>query len=311
MADVNKMTVPQLNNFLRKFGVSSSNYNKNILLAIAKTLHDLEPKEDHDLLHHYPKNDVATRLSKLGCNFTDPFKLPGYSSYFSNVPEFGLSDVFNYLMCHRPDYDRKKLRAYKSFEDFKLCFDGHVVDLQYTAISETSLLGSFKAKVNPMLKDKTCFEKCSYDLWFLMEKEISEVVAAYCECPGGADGKCCHVAATLYELEKKVSDGPCLWAKRPMQHVEPVAVNNHKTQVSCYEQIDTEDSEFDPRHPDDRAPISQLEQDEFMKGLAQIAPEAAVLLHLPPSESTTNSKKGVGIVTRVKQKQNKRTKRRK
>ena len=61
----------------------------------------------------------------------------------------------------------------------------HVLDLQYTPISDESSLGAFKATVKPIQKDKTYLNKSTYILWYLLDKENSEVMAAYCECPGG------------------------------------------------------------------------------------------------------------------------------
>ncbi|XP_070545636.1 uncharacterized protein [Ptychodera flava] len=291
MGDFDNLTVPQLKDFLRKFGISTWNYRKNILVTLAKAVRDAGFEEDPDMTGHDPKRDVSKRLADLGCSFDNPLNLPGYSTDFSAIPDFGLCDVFNYLICHRSDYDRKKLRAYKSYEDFRLCYDGHVFDLQYTQISEASTFGAFKAQVKPTQKDKTYLSKSTYTLWFLMDKAHSEIMAAYCECPGGADGACRHVAAALYEVESfeksSVTDGPCLWKRRPMEHDQPVPIKRLKIKQAHYSvpQLNTpQDSDFDPRHPDDRTPLSQIQQELFAKGLAQISPGAAALtLLMPPT----------------------------
>ena len=61
---------------------------------------------------------VTDQLKALGID--DPWHLEGFSQDLHNIPDFGLYDIFNYLLCSRADYDRKKLKAYTSFEDFWL-----------------------------------------------------------------------------------------------------------------------------------------------------------------------------------------------
>ena len=41
MGDIDKYTVPQLKDFLRKFGISTSNYRKNVLITLAKAVRDM------------------------------------------------------------------------------------------------------------------------------------------------------------------------------------------------------------------------------------------------------------------------------
>ena len=48
MGDIDKYTVPQLKDFLRKFGISTSNYRKNVLITLAKAVRDMGLEEDPD-----------------------------------------------------------------------------------------------------------------------------------------------------------------------------------------------------------------------------------------------------------------------
>lgn len=43
-------------------------------------------------------------------------------------------------------------------------------------------------------------EKSTYGVWLLLNKEYGTVELVHCECTGGADGGCRHLAATLYEI---------------------------------------------------------------------------------------------------------------
>ena len=63
----------------------------------------------------------------------------GFSRNLSDIPNITLYDVFNYLITSRSDYDKKKLKAFKSCEDYRLFFDGHVEDLEYNCLSEDDL----------------------------------------------------------------------------------------------------------------------------------------------------------------------------
>lgn len=89
---------------------------------------------------------------------------------FSDIPDFGIYDIINYLTCHPADYDRRNLNAYKSCKDFCLYHEGHVESLLYNPVSANSKLCFFKTKVVPTQRDHTYLEANFYDPWFGMEK---------------------------------------------------------------------------------------------------------------------------------------------
>ena len=72
-------------------------------------------------------------------------------------------DVFNYLITSRSDYDKKKMKAFKSCEDYRLFFDGHVKNLEYNCLSEDDPLCFFRAKVKPTQRDKTYLNENFYE----------------------------------------------------------------------------------------------------------------------------------------------------
>ena len=76
-----------------------------------------------------PVTAVDDKLKALGID-GNPRTLSGFTTDLSNIPAFGLCDVFNYLLCSRADYDQRKLKAYKSFEDYRLFSDGLVECLE-------------------------------------------------------------------------------------------------------------------------------------------------------------------------------------
>ena len=75
------------------------------------------------------KEIVQRKLSMIRI-VCDPMSLLYNSNFTSHdIPPFGLIDIFNYLVNSRADYDNKKLKAYKSFDDYRLYEDGHVQSL--------------------------------------------------------------------------------------------------------------------------------------------------------------------------------------
>ena len=57
-------------------------------------------------------------MNGLGIGNADPFNFT-YSIDLSEMPDVGLYDIFNYLIVFRTDYDRRKLSAYKAFDDYR------------------------------------------------------------------------------------------------------------------------------------------------------------------------------------------------
>ena len=125
---------------------------------------------------------VSDKLKSLGID--DPWSLQGFSQDLSDIPDFGLYDIFNYMLCSRADYDRRKLKAYKSFEDYRLHCDGHVELLEYSPNDDSSFC-IFRSKVKPTQKAKTYLKTEVYKVWFLLDKLTGEVRLAYCQCQGG------------------------------------------------------------------------------------------------------------------------------
>ncbi|XP_046583940.1 uncharacterized protein LOC124291076 [Haliotis rubra] len=271
-----KLKVPELKDYLKKYGITTTGNRKDVLIALANAVVKLELEPDPDFQHDCrPETFMKQCLTDLHCDFDDPFALT-YTSDFSLIPDFGLYDIFNYLLFHRSDYDRRKLKAFKSFEDYRLFYDGHVLDLQYCDISAASNLCAFKSKVKPTQKDSSYLGKPTYDMWFLMEKSTAGIKLAFCECPGGADGACRHIAASLYALEDfekpSVTSGPCLWKRRALSQTEAVPIKKLRIETVGYgkEKQEVGEVEFDPRHPEDRQSLSQEAAKQFIDELTEV-----------------------------------------
>ena len=130
MDNIQRWHVPELNSFLRKRMISYSGKRKADLVKLVEAAIQLGlPTEDE--LGPADDRGCQARLDQLGLQ--NPFKLDPsvFSTDLSYCPTFGLYDIFNYLLKNRSDYDRKKLKAYKSATDYRLFIDGHVEHLEY------------------------------------------------------------------------------------------------------------------------------------------------------------------------------------
>lgn len=152
---------------------------------IALSVYALNLPVDPDYQQDSALHDIKGKLKRAGLPDKNPLELAGYTADFTDIPLFGLIDVFNYMIFNKSDYDGEKLKGYKSFEDYGLFYDGHVESLEYNHIADNSAVCVFRAKVKPTQRDKTYLNKTFYDLWFVLDKEDGFVATGHCECIGG------------------------------------------------------------------------------------------------------------------------------
>ena len=82
----------------------------------------------------------------------NPFKMKAVNN-FVDLPPFGLYDIFNYLIYHSTEYDKRGLAAYKSFDNYRLFEEGYVKFL----LTKTMLnegIHVYMGKVQPAMKKK-------------------------------------------------------------------------------------------------------------------------------------------------------------
>lgn len=181
--DFTRFQVQDLKNYLKDRGVTTSNLRRQDLLELCKAVEAINLPLDPDFSTISPTSDLKTKLSFLP--ISDPFSDVGFSNDFTDIPEnFTLYDIFNYLLHKTSDYDKKKLRAYKSCEDYGLFIDGHVEKLTFNKCGDADVC-IFRAAVKPAQKEKTYLNTKCYQLFFSIKKLTGEVVTAYCNCIGG------------------------------------------------------------------------------------------------------------------------------
>eukprot|EP00112_Aurelia_sp_Birch-Aquarium-sp1_P010992 Seg2322.5 transcript_id=Seg2322.5/GoldUCD/mRNA.D3Y31 product="hypothetical protein" protein_id=Seg2322.5/GoldUCD/D3Y31 len=223
LSEIDKMNVYNLRNFLLSKGITVAKCKKADLVKLAKAAINLGLEGNVDF--HEDSLDLSERLIIKGVNLPDPFSLDAkdFTARMDHVPPFGIEDIFNFLIFKSVDYDRQKVASYKAFEDYGLFQDGYVEEL---IVMEVQSHFIFRGKVRPTMVTETKQKEKFYQLWFVIDGErfskddsnsvikwkptAGSIFSAFCQCPGGQDGACKHIAASLYSLHDSLhpSTGP-------------------------------------------------------------------------------------------------------
>ena len=243
-----------------------------------------------------------------GQKLTDPFQMTSLSNDFSQLPPFGLMDIFNHLIMSKADYDKSMLSSWRSFEEYNLCLNGHIQSLGVKTVQD--LDGSdffvFVAGVIPTQKEKTQEGEKLYRLWFILDSNGS-VYSAFCRCKGGADQGCRHLGATLFELDdflsnqrKSVTSMSLYWNPKPTPKHEPVPISEMKISFSNFRKkkrkvTPSDDSwidSFDPRPMKQGRETTFQEKVDFATKLRKIDPRSGILDFLPSSKDFDDNENG-------------------
>ncbi|KAK7093524.1 hypothetical protein V1264_007259 [Littorina saxatilis] len=291
--DFSKLNCESLREYLKARGISATGYCKQSLVRLATCASGLSLETDPDSSNVDVASQVKSSLQGLNFPVLDPFTLP-FSDDFSSTPMIGLIDVFNYLIDSRTDFDKKATKAYKSYEDYRLFHDGHVLELKCW---NNERFCCYQSRVKPTQRQKTYILTDAYKLWIIADRD-GDIHLAYCQCPAGSDGACRHIAAALYAIEdhevKSVTDGPAVWVRRNTACEEAERLNMLPQIKARYDnrvprKLPSADN-FDPRAYEDRVHTAEKEA-LFAELLSKELPDAAVLECLvdssqDPSETT-------------------------
>eukprot|EP00794_Sanderia_malayensis_P021087 gene21087-23147_t len=220
--EIERMSVYDLRNVLMSKGITVSNKRKAELVVLAKAAIRLGLESNVEF--HEDSLDLSERLTIKGKKLPDPFSIPinEFSTRIDNMPPFGIEDIFNFLIFKSSKYNRQNVASYKAFEEYGLFMDGYVEEL---ILKETCGHFIFLGKVKPKMSKETRQSDFFYKLWFIVDGERTQVengsafsweptagcvFSAYCQCPGGQDGACKHIAAAMYSLHDCLhpSSGP-------------------------------------------------------------------------------------------------------
>jgi hypothetical protein len=181
--DFDALKVNDLQIYLSERGITATNIRRSNLIELCKAVKSLNLPLDPDFTCNSTAVDLKEKLIKLP--ISDPFVDKNFTDDFSEIPaNFTLFDIFNYLLHKSSDYDKRKLRAYKSCEDYRLFVDGHVESLTFNGCGNAEIC-LFRAKVKPTQRETTYMSTKFYQLWFAIRKATGEVTSAYCTCIGG------------------------------------------------------------------------------------------------------------------------------
>lgn len=76
------------------------------------------------------------------------------------------------------------MKGYKSAEDYRLYYDGHVEDLKFFLNADHAYC-VVRAQVKQTQKEKTYLRKDTYAAWVIILKEEGSIALSQCECTGG------------------------------------------------------------------------------------------------------------------------------
>ena len=118
-------------------GVPVSTYRKPELIHLAKAVAGMNPPTDPDFENDSIEECLIRRLTlPLGKKLTHPFQMPSLSNDFSQLPPFGLTDIFNHLIMGEADYDKSKLSSWHSFQEYNLCLNGHIQSIGVKTVQD-------------------------------------------------------------------------------------------------------------------------------------------------------------------------------
>jgi len=299
--DFDKMDVKEIKGFISARGVQASTYRKPELIQLAKAVASMNLPTDPDFENDSIEKCLLRRLTlPAGQKLSDPFQMTSLSNDFSQLPPFGLMDIFNHLIMSKADYDKRMLSSWRSFEEYNLCSNGHIQNLGVKTVQD--LDGSnffvFVAGVIPTQKEKTQEGEKLYRLWFILDSNGS-VYSAFCRCKGGADQGCRHLGATLFELDdflsnqrKSVTSMSAYWNPKPTPKHKPVPISDmkisfsnvrkKKRKITPYD--DSWIDSFDPRPMKQRREPTHEEKMDFARKLRKIDPCSGILDFLPSSK---------------------------
>ena len=293
--DFHTMNVAELKKYLQERGVSVSGYLKSSLIEIAAAVEGMmlpgDPNFEND------KTNDADNLLIHDMLISNPFSMKTVNN-FNSSPPFGLYDIFNYLIYHSTEYDKQGLAAYKSFDDYRLFNDGYVESLQTVQLNKVGV-HVYVAKVKPFMKIKTDEGKDYYNLWFILEgrgANRGSVLQARCECKGGRDGGCKHIAAAMYSVEDllntrgkdSVTSGPCTWVKRQTASTVACELKDlliEKAKKPSSKKIKrkhtySQNIQIDVRAPEDTNPPDEKYLRNFTQKMCQLPTSSPVVLPL-------------------------------
>ena len=147
------MKLADLKVYLQNRGISVNSHLKPRLVAITCAVEEMRLPLLNSVSEAEEKLSLDRLLKHYDVQLPDPFKIAVFND-FKHSPPFSLFDIFNHLIYHSSDFDKQALGAYKSYENYRLFYDGYV-DSLLTAYRQDAGVHVYVSKVKPTMKEKT------------------------------------------------------------------------------------------------------------------------------------------------------------
>ena len=180
------------------------------------------------------------------------FPSDGFSENLSVLPQINYGVIWRY-MIETCDAKKQLSTAKPMVKGFNFFKSGHVLSIKCQKLNDHFFV---KSQVLPSMKKSKAYN-C-----FIVMDALGQVVKAYDECPAGIDGRCNHVAATLFALEHyfkfkaigadtiSCTSKPCQWnipRKRKIDNV-PISHCKFMKHVHGKTKIEKEPPPSEPAH---------------------------------------------------------------
>ena len=232
--------------------------------------------------------NIARKKAELGVldvvepelTATFPSEAEGFTESLSDLPIVNFKTIWTYMVASL-DAKKQLSTAKPLVKGFNFYKSGHVLVVKSINKDNRTYL---KSQVLPSMK-KTSAYSC-----FVILKKQGFVERAYCGCPAGVDGRCNHVAATLFCLEEF-----CKVRAQTSQNVDESACTSNPCKWNV------------PRkRKGDVVPISQMKFLKFEHGKEQEKKRVSTALPngydvRAPHQRNTSNTKIYEIYSKVKQ----------
>ena len=180
------------------------------------------------------------------------FPSDGFSENLSVLPQISYGVIWRY-MIETCDAKKQLSTAKPLVKGFNFFKSSHVLSIKCQKLNDHFYV---KSQVLPSMKKSKAYS-C-----FIVMDALGQVVKAYDGCPAGIDGRCNHVAATLFALEQyfkfqtrgadtvSCTSKPCQWnipRKRKIDNV-PISHCKFTKHVHGKTKIEKEPPPSEPTH---------------------------------------------------------------
>lgn len=180
-SDVDKWTKNKCIEFLKTVKGAKVSGNKNELISRVKGY-----VEHPEILKSIQDAPEATFSTSLDINSIDE-NLLSWSSSKQCLPSVTVTTLESYVTTQKQAAQAMQEKGYRVFASRK------ILSIQTAELGSSKLL--LKAFVRPSMEGKP-----ARPLWICFVD--NKPTQAFCRCPAGKSGLCCHVSATLYALEE-------------------------------------------------------------------------------------------------------------